>query len=215
MVGMRYFGGVMPALRTLLDEALALPAAERTTWLESLAGEQAQLKDTLRELLVAQGEMETGVFLATPPKLTLAGGAAPGAAELAAGDMIGPYRLISELGRGGMGTVWLAERADGQLKRQVALKLPHLAWGGALTERLARERDILASLEHAHIARLYDAGVDRNGPALPCNGVRRRRGHRRVLPRRMRCRCASGSGCCCKWPPRLPTRTRGWWCTAI
>ena len=82
-----------------------------------------------------------------------------------------------------MGTVWLAERADGQLKRQVALKLPHLAWGGALTERLARERDILASLEHAHIARLYDAGVDAQGPALPCNGVRRWRGDRRVLPR--------------------------------
>ena len=160
---MRYFGGVVPALRTLLDEALALPATERTTWLESLAGERAQLKDTLRELLVAQSEMETGVFLATPPKPTHASGAAPGAAELAAGDMIGPYCLFSELGRGGMGTVWLAERADGQPKRQVALKLPHLAWGGALTERLARERDILASLEHAHIARLYDAGVDRNG----------------------------------------------------
>ncbi len=77
--------------------------------------------------------------------------------------MVGPYRLISELGRGGMGAVWLAERPDGQLKRQVALKLPHLSWGGALAERLDRERDILASLEHAHIARLYDAGLDHQG----------------------------------------------------
>ena len=50
----------MPALRTLLDEALALPAAERTTWLESLAGERAQLKDTLRELLVAQSRNGDG-----------------------------------------------------------------------------------------------------------------------------------------------------------
>jgi eukaryotic-like serine/threonine-protein kinase len=102
------------------------------------------------------GEVETGTFRGTPGEATRSRDAAPG-------DLVGPYRLISELGRGGMGAVWLAERTDGQLKRQVALKLPHIAWGGALAERLTRERDILASLEHAHIARLYDAGVDREG----------------------------------------------------
>jgi len=160
---MRYFGGMVPALRTLLDEALALPAAERTTWIESLTGEQAPFKDTLRELLAAYGQVETGTFRPTPPELASAGDVAPDNAGLAAGDMVGPYRLISVLGRGGMGTVWLAERSDGRLKRQVALKLPHLIWGDALAERLSRERDILASLEHAHIARLYDAGVDRQG----------------------------------------------------
>ena len=101
-------------------------------------------------------EVETGSFSATPTE-------PPRGRNAAAGDVVGSYRLISELGRGGMGAVWLAERTDGQLKRQVALKLPHLAWGGALAERLTRERDILASLEHAHIARLYDAGVDREG----------------------------------------------------
>ena len=62
-----------------------------------------------------------------------------------------------------MGAVWLAERADGHLKRPVALKLPRLAWGAGLTERLARERDILATLAHPHIARLYDAGIDQQG----------------------------------------------------
>ena len=101
-------------------------------------------------------EVETATFLATAPKPARMGHAG-------AGDMVGPYRLISELGHGGMGAVWLAERPDGQLKRQVALKLPHLVWGGALAERLNRERDILASLEHSHIARLYDAGVDSQG----------------------------------------------------
>ena len=131
--------------------------------IESLTGEQAPFKDTLRELLAAYGQVETGTFLPTPPELASAGDAAPDNAGLAAGDMVGPYRLISVLGRGGMGTVWLAERSDGRLKRQVALKLPHLIWGDALAERLSRERDILASLEHAHIARLYDAGVDRQG----------------------------------------------------
>ncbi|MEO8312322.1 MAG: protein kinase [Caldimonas sp.] len=62
-----------------------------------------------------------------------------------------------------MGTVWLAERIDGQPRRKVALKLPHLGWAPGFAERLARERDILASLEHANIARLYDAGVDQLG----------------------------------------------------
>ena len=62
-----------------------------------------------------------------------------------------------------MGTVWLAERTDGQPRRKVALKLPHLGWAPGLAARLARERDILASLEHPNIARLYDAGVDRLG----------------------------------------------------
>ena len=62
-----------------------------------------------------------------------------------------------------MGTVWLAERSDAMTKRRVALKLPHVTWGDAFVERLAREREILATLEHEHIARLYDAGVDALG----------------------------------------------------
>ena len=77
------------------------------------------------------------------------------------GQSVGPYRLIKEIGRGGMGVVWLAARADGQHERQVALKMPlveNLNW--LLAARFARERNILASLEHPGIARLYDAGVD-------------------------------------------------------
>ena len=78
--------------------------------------------------------------------------------------MVGPYRLLRELGRGGMGEVWLAERIDGSLKRQVALKLPHSALPQRqMAERFARERDILANLVHTNIARLYDAGVAPDG----------------------------------------------------
>jgi eukaryotic-like serine/threonine-protein kinase len=156
---------IPPALSELLEEALAIPPADRTTWLESLAGERARLRDTLRELLAAHSHAqgETGEFAPTQTQVPRAGEIPLASAEPAPGDMIGPYRLLSELGRGGMGAVWLAERFDGQLKRQVALKRPHLTGGSALAERLAKERDILASLEHAHIARLYDAGVDSQG----------------------------------------------------
>ena len=68
------------------------------------------------------------------------------------------------LGRGGMSSVWVAERTDGLIKRRVALKLPHVSWASPdLAQRMARERDILASLEHPNIARLYDAGVAEDG----------------------------------------------------
>ena len=60
--------------------------------------------------------------------------------------------------------MWLAERLDGLINRPVALKLPHGAWKRAgLAERMARERDILATLTHPNIARLYDAGVTAQG----------------------------------------------------
>ncbi|MFT3913058.1 MAG: serine/threonine-protein kinase [Anaeromyxobacteraceae bacterium] len=87
----------------------------------------------------------------------------PGAAS-GVGDRVGPYVLLRELGRGGLGAVWLAERADGQLARRVALKLPRWAADPAgLHRRMARERDTLAAMEHPNIARLYDAGVDASG----------------------------------------------------
>lgn len=148
----------------LLDEVLALPPEARDGFVEALGGERAVHRDTLRALLAQSAAVETGDFLATLPRLTRVAAAPAGAlTELSAGDSIGPYCLLSELGAGGMGAVWLAERSDGALKRKVALKLPRLVWARGLAERMARERDILASLEHPHIARLYDAGVDQHG----------------------------------------------------
>jgi serine/threonine-protein kinase len=154
-----------PAVSALLDEALALAPEERDTWLQSLDGERAGHRETLRFLLSQTAAVETGDFLATLPRFTEVAPASTRGplTELAAGDAIGPYRLLSELGTGGMGAVWLAERSDGQLKRKVALKLPRMVWAKGLAERMARERDILASLEHPRIARLYDAGVDQHG----------------------------------------------------
>jgi TolB-like protein len=87
-----------------------------------------------------------------------------GASGLDAGDLVGPYELIRLLGAGGMAEVWLARRADGAFKRDVALKLPLLTRQRQdLAPRFVHERDILSSLEHPHIARLYDAGVDTEG----------------------------------------------------
>jgi eukaryotic-like serine/threonine-protein kinase len=86
------------------------------------------------------------------------------ASGLNAGDCVGPYELIRLLGSGGMAEVWLARRADGAFKRDVALKLPLLTRRrNDLEHRFVHERDILASLEHPNIARFYDAGVDSEG----------------------------------------------------
>ena len=80
------------------------------------------------------------------------------------GDRIGPWQLERLLAEGGMGTVWVAQRADGVMKRTAALKLPRAEWvDRGLSERIARERAILARLQHPHIAVLYDAGVTGEG----------------------------------------------------
>ena len=150
-----------PVLSALMDEWLDLPEERREAWLTGLGAKHADLLPTLRELL-AQPKAD---FLRTLPEIGDDPGetlSAPG--SFAPGMLAGPYRLERELGRGGMGVVWLATRADGSLKRDVALKFPLLYLvSQTLANRFARERDILARLEDARIARLYDAGVTAQG----------------------------------------------------
>ena len=160
-------------LSELLDQALDLPASGRGAWLAGLQGDAARMGPTLQAMLARGATRETQDWLSRGPDFTAVGpGAGPAAAAFAADQAVGPYRLVRELGRGGMGEVWLAERSDGQLKREVALKLPMPGLRRAqLVERFARERDILAGLVHPHIARLYDAGVSADGQpfmALEC-----------------------------------------------
>ena len=147
----------LSTLSRLLDEALDLDATVREDWLAALAPEHSRLLPQLRRMLA---ELQTpNGFMSDGPRLA----EAADDIQRHAGDGIGPYRLRREIGRGGMGAVWLAERVDGGLQRDVALKLPRLAWGAGLAARMARERDIGARLEHPNIARLYDAGIDAGG----------------------------------------------------
>ena len=147
-------------LSPLLDAALDLPPAQRAAWLAALPAEHADLRDTLNDLLSRGKAIETDDFLAQLPAFS----APPSGLSLAPDAIVGPYRLLRELGTGGTSSVWLAERVDGSIRRQVALKLPHLGLvDRGIAERIARECDILASLEHPNIARLYDAGVDERG----------------------------------------------------
>jgi serine/threonine-protein kinase len=163
-------------LNRLLDEALDLPPADREQWLANLGPGNDALKTRLCALLAHASSVQASSFLAAPS------GGSPVVGEFVSesgqplfdqdaeqtGALIGRYRLLRSIGAGGMGVVWLAERADGLFQRQVALKLPRGTWPRAdLVERMARERDILAALTHANIARLYDAGITtRGGPYL-------------------------------------------------
>ncbi|MCU0775785.1 MAG: serine/threonine protein kinase, partial [Ideonella sp.] len=153
-------------LRGWLDEAERLGDAERAAWLEALDdGCGGRLKGRLQAMLDADrtGAASSLQRLDAGPRLADAPG--EGARAGMPGERrVGPYRLLHELGQGGMASVWLAERTDILQARQVALKLPHGVWHRAgLADRLAREREILATLEHPHIARLYDAGVSDDG----------------------------------------------------
>lgn len=151
------------ALSRLLDQGLELRPEDRERWLLALPADLRHLAPSLRRMLLAApdgGDEPPPLSLPRLPDLIPSGESAP-----QPGDLVGPYRLCTVIGHGGMGTVWLAERADGIFERQVALKLPDLEEGPHLDERMKRERQIGARLEHPNIARLYDAGIDDHGRA--------------------------------------------------
>ena len=155
-----------PELSRLIDEALEQPETEREHWIARLPAALEALKPRLRVLLTRIAEFETRDFLGTLPKIELMAGdlTQSSARDDQPGDIVGSYRLVRQLGRGGMGVVWLAERVDGLIARPVALKLPIGVWQrSGLAERMAREREILASLTHPNIAHLYDAGLAADG----------------------------------------------------
>jgi len=150
-------------LSELLDSCLALPPEERTDWLSQLESED-RTAEILRRLFATSDSAGFGTLLETGEVLTRHLASLARGEETFSGRRVGAYRVLSLLGQGGMGSVWLAERADGLFARQVALKLVHpVLMARQVTERFAREREILASLNHPHIARLLDAGFADDG----------------------------------------------------
>jgi eukaryotic-like serine/threonine-protein kinase len=150
------------ALNDLLDAALDLAPEARSRWIDDLGPEHDALRDRLRRLLARKSHDS---LVGTLPRLDIETDSLDeDDSTVGTGSPVGPYRLIRKLAQGGMGAVWLAERADGLIARPVALKLPRGAWHRAsLLDRMAREREFLASLDHPHVGRLYDAGLTESG----------------------------------------------------
>jgi serine/threonine-protein kinase len=141
----------------LLDRALELPAEERAEWLVSLRAKEPTLAAEVEMLLEEARASDNERFLERGPIDV------PRHATLA-GQVVGAYTLVSPLGRGGMGTVWLARRSDGRFEGTVAVKFLNTALiGRAGEQRFRREGSILARLAHPHIARLIDAGISAAG----------------------------------------------------
>ena len=153
-------------LRTLFAEALDIEPRERDAWLDRRCAGDAALRCHLQRLLAAHAApaslLDDGSRLVDGLVATLEDD--PTQADPRVGARIGAYRLLQLLGRGGMGSVYLAERVDGQFRQHVALKLIcEEVPTRALRERFLRERDILARLSHPNIAQLHEGGVSADG----------------------------------------------------
>jgi tetratricopeptide (TPR) repeat protein len=155
-------------IEPLLDEALELEPAEWPAFLDRVCAKEPDLRSDLEALLRA--DQEAGEFLESPVgsadlAFAGAGDALPTPAATASdGERIGAYRIVRELAVGGMGAVYLAERADGQFEQRVAIKLVRRGiLDDELRRRFLRERQILARLQHPSIARLLDGGVTADG----------------------------------------------------
>ncbi len=148
-----------PHIEALFAQALTREPAAREAFLQAACPHDGALRDEVAAMLAALDEP-----LAIEARLLAPAGTPP------PGARVGPYRLLELLGAGGMGSVWLAEHADGTLDRRVAVKLVRQTFApgeaAALGRRFRAERRILARLEHPGIVRLLEAGTARGGPGV-------------------------------------------------
>jgi eukaryotic-like serine/threonine-protein kinase len=148
------------ALSPYLDEALEIDEDKRPAWLASIFARDAALAADLQMLLWEREAVQESRFLERAIPLPARTTVMPSLA----GQTLGAYRLVSQIGQGGMGSVWLAERCDGRFEGRAAVKLLNIAlMGRAGEERFRREGNILALLTHPHIAHLIDAGLSPTG----------------------------------------------------
>ncbi|HEY8376993.1 MAG TPA: serine/threonine-protein kinase, partial [Nannocystis sp.] len=156
----------------LFEAALDEPTERRLEWLARACEGDAALYEAVARLLsnVEAAERALGESVTDYADTLLASlgqemaGAAGDDGHLPAGARVGAYRLVREIGRGGMGTVYLAERDDAEFQKRVALKVVRRGMDtDDILVRFRYERQILASLEHPNIARLYDGGATPDG----------------------------------------------------
>jgi len=147
----------------LVERVLEAPEGERDALLAAhCAGDERRLAVARRALAAA---IRAGGFLERPAA-ELAADLVAGEAEVATiapGVRIGAYRLHRLIGRGGMADVYRADRADDEFHREVAVKIVRAGLGDDLVGRFRAERQVLATLDHPHIARLFDGGVTEDG----------------------------------------------------
>ncbi len=147
-------------IEDLFHLALAQPAEDRESFLASQC-EETQLRLQVASLLEGEEEADARIEAAFRDTFRLAARTTPAPTER---EAIGPYRLLRPLGRGGLGTVFLAERADDQYSLQVAIKLIRRGLDtDDILQRFRLERQILASLAHPNIARFLDGGSTKDG----------------------------------------------------
>jgi len=161
-------------IESLFHEAADLPADRRASYIEEECRGDAELARNVEVLLAADADPAALLESAADRSALFESVAAPlleradrepnRPHDPAAPARVGPYRILEEIGRGGMGTVYLAERADGLYERRVALKLVKRGMDtDQILRRFRQERKILARLEHPNIARFYDGGVSEEG----------------------------------------------------
>lgn len=147
-------------VKEVLSAALDRPAGERERFLTEACGADQALRREVDSLLAAHEEPENVLEQHSLDLHARLEAGAPGYA----GRRFGSYQIVREIGRGGMGAVFLAERADGAFAQQVALKIVRHGVADAELERhFRRERQILASLNHPNIAKLLDGGISETG----------------------------------------------------
>ncbi len=148
-------------IRKVFDAAVALRLEQRTDYLDTFCANDSDLRREVESLLLSDSQAGTGFLNIPAANLTRAGW---NQASTRVGHRIGAYRILEEIGHGGMGDVYRAGRADGQYEKEVAIKLVRGGYDtAAVLERFRHERQILASLDHPNIARLLDGGTNDEG----------------------------------------------------
>lgn len=144
------------SISAYLDQALELEEAARAQWLVALAQNDPATAELLSRALAGREHEGFSQFLAGPAPIPLD----DIRQATLIGRQVGPYVIEAEVGRGGMGSVWRARRADGRFEGEVAIKFVHAAWIGRIGEqRFLTEGNLLGHLNHPNIARLIDAGL--------------------------------------------------------